>query len=268
MSKDGLLSSNVRCAHSQISGSTKTSSDILVRYNKTFETLRADTTDMVRNAQAIRYQVYCLERSFENAAEHKSGLECDDLDDIAIHNLLVYRPTSEPIGTARLILASKAQGALPIQKLLHQNCLNAEDFFPVESTAEVSRFAISNHFRRRCATEEPGAAGEGRASETCSILPCLGLIQELLRQSIARQLTHWAAVMEPKLRRMLEAMGIVFTPIGPTVSYHGLRQMSYCCLTTMLNGLRLKRPDYWMVVTDGGTLLPADVHQGTEPLAA
>src|SRR5580704_1178952 len=80
------------------------SADILRRYNNSFRTERADTPEMIRTAQAIRYQVYCLERKFENAAEHDDGLECDALDDKAIHNLVLHRPTSEAIGTARLIL--------------------------------------------------------------------------------------------------------------------------------------------------------------------
>jgi N-acyl amino acid synthase of PEP-CTERM/exosortase system len=77
-----------------------------------------------------------------------------------------------------------------------------------------------------------------------------------VRQSVARGLTHWAAVMEPKLLRMLAVMGIHFTPVGPLVDHHGLRQPSYCCISEMLERLKQERPDHWMVVTEAGTLLP------------
>jgi N-acyl amino acid synthase of PEP-CTERM/exosortase system len=227
---------------------------MLGRYNNTFRTLRAETPEMIRMAQAIRYQVYCLEREFESAAEHSSCLERDSFDAVAIHNLILHRPTSDAIGTARLILPRPAGGSLPIQQLLHQNGLRAEDYFPVDATAEVSRFAISNEFRRRC-SEALLATDARRKRETCGVLPCLGLIQELLCQSLAMGLTHWAAVMEPKLLRMLAAMGIHFTSVGPLVSHHGLRQPSYCRLPDMLERLHRERPDHWMVVTNGGALI-------------
>jgi N-acyl amino acid synthase of PEP-CTERM/exosortase system len=86
----------------------------------------------------------------------------------------------------------------------------------------------------------------------------LGLLQDLLRQSIALELTHWAAVMEPKLLRMLAAMGVHTTPIGPLVSYHGLRQPCYCRISEMLEQLHHERPEHWLVLTDAGVLMPAD----------
>jgi len=56
---------------------------------------------------------------------------------------------------------------------------------------------------------------------------------------------------------MLAAMGIHFTPSGPLVSHHGLRQPSYCHLAEMLERLGSERPDHWMVVTDAGKLMPS-----------
>jgi hypothetical protein len=54
---------------------------------------------------------------------------------------------------------------------------------------------------------------------------------------------------------MLAAMGIHFTPVGPLVDHHGLRQPSYCNLSEMLERLKSERFDHWMVVTDGGALV-------------
>jgi N-acyl amino acid synthase of PEP-CTERM/exosortase system len=230
--------------------SVQSGTDILDRYNNYFHTRSAGSSALIRIAQAIRYQVYCLERKFENEAEHDNGLECDDFDPQAVHALIFHRPTSEAIGTARLIPLSGMDMLQPIRQLLHDNGLRARDHVPLATTAEVSRFAISNKFRRR------GGDDAGVAPECRSSLPCLGLIQELVRQSRARGLTHWAAVMEPKLLRMLAAMGIHFTPVGPLVSHHGLRQPSYCNLSEMLERLKAERPEHWMVVTQGGALVP------------
>ena len=231
--------------------------DILARYNSYFRTQLAGTPALVRIAQAIRYQVYCLERKFEDEAEHGDRLERDAFDGNAVHSLIVHRPTCEAIGTARLIPLSGMDVLQPIRQLLRENGLRARDHVPLATTAEISRFAISNQFRRR--STDNGAARPGVAPECRSNLPCLGLVQELLRQSVARGFTHWAAVMEPKLLRMLAAMGIHFTPVGPLVDHHGLRQPSYCNLSEMLERLKQERPEHWMVVTDAGALAPEDM---------
>jgi N-acyl amino acid synthase of PEP-CTERM/exosortase system len=225
--------------------------DILARYTGYFRTQLADTPQLISAAQAIRYQVYCLERKFENEAEHNDCRECDGFDDAAVHALIFHRPTSEAIGTARLIPLSDMDALQPIRQLLRENGLRARDHVPLETTAEISRFAISNQFRRR--RSDDGSADPERRSN----LPCLGLIQELVRQSLAQGLTHWAAVMEPKLLRLLAGLGIFFTPVGPLVCHHGLRQPSICNLSEMLERLKRTRPHNWMVVTDGGALMPA-----------
>ena len=233
------------------------SASLLTRYNSYFRTQMADTASLVRTAQAIRYQVYCLERQFEKACEHADHLERDDFDARAVHGLIFHRPTLEAIGTVRLI-PPRSGTRLPIQLLLDEGGLRAPDYFPVERTAEVSRFAISNQFRRRRADGAfvPDNIRDRREPECRGSLPCLGLIQEVIRQSLVQGTTHLAAVMEPKLLRMLAAMGIHFTPVGPLVSHHGIRQPSYCHTGDMLERLRRERPEHWMVVTDGGSLLP------------
>lgn len=228
----------------------------LARYESYFRTQRADTHALIRTAQAIRYQVYCLERRFESEDDHKDCLERDAHDALSVHSLIFHRPTSDAIGTARLILPGTGT-SLPVRQLLAENGFRAGDHFPQETTAEVSRFAISNQFRRRPDGEFASDEIRHRREPECrGSLPCLGLVQEVLRQSLALGLTHWAAVMEPKLLRMLGALGIHFRAIGPLVSHHGVRQPSCAGIAEVLEQLERQRPDHWMVVTDGGRLLP------------
>ena len=229
---------------------SRMTADLLTRYNSYFHTSRADSQTLLRAAQAVRYQVYCLERKFEDQAEHRNGHESDIFDTHAVHSLIFHRPTSEAIGTARLILRL-AGTALPIEGLLAEQGIRAGNHFPLETAAEVSRFAISNNFRR-------GAEDvtEARGRECRSSMPCLGLIQELLRQSVTLGLTHWTAVVEPKLLRMLALMGVHFTPVGPLISHHGMRQPSYGCIVDVLERMRRERPDHWTVATEAGTLMP------------
>lgn len=228
------------------------------RFDTYFELLSAKTQDQIEQAFALRYQVYCIERQFEDPAEQPCGLESDEYDRHAVHSLLLHKPQDMVIGTARLILPQARPHSLPIQQLLKKNGLNARDYFPNETVAEISRFAISKDFRRRNVDIGPSSKTPGRRDRHGN-LPCLGMIQMLLRQSIELGVDYWGAVMEPQLIRMLAMMGIRFHPIGPLVSYHGLRQPSFCHLPQMLRNLALTKPDCWAVVTNNGELMSAPV---------
>jgi len=228
----------------------------VARFDTYFRAVSADTRELIDKAFALRYQVYCLERQFEDPTEQPRGLETDQFDRHSVHSLVLHRPQDEPIGTARLILPQARPHSLPIQDLLKKSGMNACNYFPNHAVAEVSRFAISKEFRRR--KPEAGSAMEADARrERNGHLPCLGLIQMLLRQSIELGVEYWAAVMEPQLLRMLALMGIRFQPIGPLVSYHGLRQPSFCHLPVMIRNMALTRPESWAVVTNNGELMPS-----------
>ena len=84
----------------------------------------------------------------------------------------------------------------------------------------------------------------------------LGLIQILIRMSLLHGITHWCAVMEPTLLRMLDAMAIRFTRLGPLVDYHGLRQPCFCDISKALKDVRRERPEYWEVLTRAGEMVP------------
>ncbi len=226
---------------------------LVKRLNAHYQLVSANTRELIETAFALRYQVYCVERQFEDPAKQMGGLEIDQYDRHAVHSLVFHRPRAEAIGTARLILPEARANSLPIQKLLKGNGMDAGEYFPNETAAEISRFAISKEFRRRHRGADSlvdATAGHERHDN----LPCLGLIQMLLRQSIELGVDYWGAVMEPQLLRMLALLGIRFQPIGPLVSHHGLRQPSYCHVPLMLRELASTRPEAWAVVTNNGEL--------------
>ena len=235
----------------------------MARFDTYFQAVSADTRELIDKALALRYQVYCLERQFEDPKQQVGGLETDQFDRHSVHSLVFHRPQEEPIGTARLILPQARPNSLPIQSVLKKTGTNPCDYFPNHAVAEVSRFAISKEFRRR--KVENGLFPEADSKrERHGNLPCLGLIQMLLRQSMELGIEYWAAVMEPQLLRMLALMGIRFQPIGPLVSYHGLRQPSFCHLPVMVRNMALTKPDAWAVVTNNGELMSARPDSGLE----
>lgn len=101
--------------------------DILARYDSHFRTQLAEGADLIRTAQAIRYQVYCLERKFESRTNMTAGWSAMLSTGVAVHALLFHRPTGDAIGTARLIPFTDMDVLQPIRQILRANGLRARD---------------------------------------------------------------------------------------------------------------------------------------------
>jgi N-acyl amino acid synthase of PEP-CTERM/exosortase system len=215
----------------------------------------ADSPALREAAHALRFQVYCIERKFENADEHPDGLEVDQYDAHSIQGVLFHRPTHGAIGSVRLILPKGGQeDSFPISTLLRQSSLELSDYVDISRCIEVSRFAISKEMRRR-KSDEPNSTSVSRADISREAnLSFLSLLQFVLRESIKRDILFWTAVMEPKFLRLLARMGICYTPLGPMVMHHGIRQPCYCYLPDMVENARRTHPECWEVLTDGGIL--------------
>lgn len=113
-----------------------------------------------------------------------SGLESDALDEMALH-----------IGIRSLRDAHNT---------IRGDIVGTVRIIPYGSVGEISRFCIlAEH---RC----PGAVQQ--------------LIDALRFASEGWHLTHWVALMEPRLFRLLSKYGVQFTPIGPLLDYRGKRQ--------------------------------------------
>jgi len=232
--------------YTQASPSITAEETLLHRFNRHFRTMSADTPDLIRQAQEIRYQVYCVERQFENPTDHPDRREKDKLDVHSVHSLLIHRATGYGLGTVRLVLFRRdmPSESFAIQRLTPPSVWAAS--LPLQTTAEVSRFSISKHSRETLYSLDGDLASERQIGPLMS----LGLIQTLVRMSGKHGITHWCALMEPKLLRMLAAMAIHFKPLGEPVEYHGLRQPCYCHVPTVIERVRRDRPMFWQILTD------------------
>ena len=232
----------------------------LERFNTYFETRMADSAQSIRQSQAIRYQVYCIEHPHEKA-DNPDGLEIDEFDSHSVHALLIHRPSGIATGTVRLVLPLRdtPENSFAIQTFLPPETLRAENV-PLQTTAEISRFCISQLFRRRLNDTPYGepetitTAEERRSQRRSGPLMRLGLMQAIIRMSTEHNLTHWVALMEPTLLRMLDAMGVRFHRIGPLVPYHGWRQPCSGNIAEMLDCLKREQPDFWAIVKSDGVL--------------
>ena len=198
----------------------------------------ADTPELIREAHRLRYQVYCVENDY---LEDQDGLEVDEFDIHSHHVILREKRTGEVIGAVRLVLFQEEapEHSFPMQQVTP---VSLRHYVPLRTTAEVSRFALSKE-RRHMAGANAG-------------LLRLALVQGLVRLSAELGITHWAAIMEPTLLRLLKSTAIYFSAIGKPVEYHGLRQPCYSSVDTLLARVHEEQPAIWDLLTDWGRLWP------------
>jgi N-acyl-L-homoserine lactone synthetase len=168
-----------------------------------------------------------------------AGLEFDEFDSRSRHVALLSRKSGEVLGTVRMVLSSPEHPAksFPLQGACS---VPLHHYMPIRSSVEVSRFAISK--QRRCLASPA--------------LMRLGLVRGLVKLSAELGVTHWCAVTEPSLLRLLQMTSIYFHPIGPIIEYHGPRQPCYNSVGALLNQVRQERPELWSFLTDDGRFWP------------
>jgi N-acyl amino acid synthase of PEP-CTERM/exosortase system len=203
---------------------------------------RVRTDAALQEAYRIRYQVYCQDRGFLRG---RDGIETDAYDGHANHAIIRWRHSGAAIGTVRLVLSTGSPGDdFPVEHACDPSLMRR---LPRARIGEVSRFALP---KRQTA--------EMRAvSPTSASLLRLALLQGALSLSAEAGHTHWLAVMQPTLLRLLRGDGLHFEPLGPMITYHGRRQPVVANLATMMAGVARKQPAIWHYLTRGGTLVPA-----------
>ena len=201
----------------------------------------ARDADALLEAYRLRHQVYCLERKFE-FIQPGVDIETDEFDERTGHVLIRSRSDDQVVGTVRLILpdVELPELSFPMQRVCARGLLNR---LPISETAEVSRFALSKVRR----AESGASLGLLR----------LSLVQGLVMLSREMGVTHWCAMMEPTLLRLLRMTSIYFRALGPLVEHHGLRQPAYNSLDEIFGRMFDEQPSVWDFITDGGRLWPA-----------
>lgn len=185
----------------------------------------------------LRYEVYCAECKYLDAAKYESGLETDDFDDRSLH-VAAQNNDGYVVGTVRLVFATP-KDIFPFE----EHCSIFPDFIapPKEQCGEVSRLIVKKNFRRRPGDTLQGVTKEFQDKGTVDdIAPqqaattinhkdrrstspqiMLGMYREMYRYSRMNGIRYWYAAMEKGLARMLDRMGFHFDPVGPVTDYYG-----------------------------------------------
>jgi N-acyl amino acid synthase of PEP-CTERM/exosortase system len=199
-----------------------------------FESNLAATRQQRRFAYAIRYQVYAQELGWEPLNAQR--LERDSCDDYAHHCLLEHKRSGDIAGCVRLVLPQIGchDALLPCQH--HKIPMKSRrrlDEFDNAQVGEISRLAVTNHFRRRA--REAGKPFILDSHNTTSIYTeeerrnfpniSIGLYLSAIALVELCALDRVLVVMEPRLQRHLQRFGLLFHQISETFELRGRRAL-------------------------------------------
>lgn len=219
-------------------------------YDEYFAVIPANSPELLEEAYALRYQVYCLEHAFEDPSAHSGEREVDEFDKHSVHAVLIFKPTARVVGCVRLVLPTggRVPASLPIRDLLSEQFRARLDECPPLKTAEISRYAVSKMFRRREGETLYPDVGffDLNASDSRRLAPhiSLGLVRAVGKLAFDHGITHVCAAMAPALLRLLGRFGLSFELLGPPVEYHGLRQPCLAECERLLTGMSRQNADY------------------------
>jgi N-acyl amino acid synthase of PEP-CTERM/exosortase system len=195
----------------------------------------ANSEDLKQQAYKLRHKVYCEELQYEaiNAAQ----LECDEFDSRAIHCVIQHVGSSTLAGTLRLIPSKHCDELLPLEKFCTQAITHPQlhpNNFLRHQVCEISRLAVPASFRKRQTDKFLGSATGTINELTFSThelryFPYIAISLYLSAIAICRKARcfHVFVMMEPRLARSLDFVGIHFTQLGPVIDYHGKRAAYY-----------------------------------------
>jgi len=235
--------------------------NLTVNFNKHFEIVLADTGELIRKAQRLRYQVLCVEHPYLNREHYPDGRECDDYDRRSVHSLILYKATRQVAATVRLVLPDPAfqDAKFPIESYCGGGSSKpraAMPSFDRSVVGEISRFSISKGFKKQLI----GGGGrrafdaKSRHREPLLFLPLLilGLFKAVLDMSRGNGISSLLALVEPALLRLLNRYGIRFQSFGPLIDFYGKRQPVFDTIPLILQEMRCLNLEVWDFITEGG----------------
>lgn len=241
--------------------------NIAQAFNQYFEMIPAQSQELKETTYRLRFQVYTMETGHLNVKDFPNGMEIDEYDDQSEHFLIRHKESGLYVATTRLILPLKSDPDRQFSVEKHSLIENPDLLagIPRIRIAEVSRFCVSQQFKRR-AGELNSLAGisddilahvQAHTNQR-SALPnfVLPLIACLIRMSMHHEITHWYAFMEPALARMLRGFGINSVPIGPLVDFYGKRRPYLIVIAELLQGVKEHDESIWNLLTNFGHFWP------------
>jgi N-acyl amino acid synthase of PEP-CTERM/exosortase system len=161
----------------------------------------------------LRYQVYCVERQFLQAADYPRGLEFDQFDEASVH-VGAVDGDGRLAGTARVVLP--VNGTLPTLTHCTSSPLAEPLWGRTQRWVEVSRLSVSRSYGRT--NHHPSMRAQG-VRDRGDIL--LAVTKAAFLASKRLGATHILVSIERSLARVLTRNGFPFCQVGPQFDYLG-----------------------------------------------
>ncbi len=235
-------------------------------FNGYFEMVPALSDALKHEVYKLRYQVYCIENSFENPDDYPDNLEFDEFDEHSVHYLIRHRKSGEYAATVRLILpdANNPDKLFPLEIHCEIDNIAMMQLIDRQHLGEVSRLCVSKAFRKRKNDPQALVTNDSDPQDFFSLderrtfsLISVALIACTVKASYENQIHYSYGSMEPPWFRLVSALGINFKKIGPLVDYHGERWPAIIKVTDMIDSVAKKNPDIWHLLTNNGAFLQA-----------
>lgn len=214
-----------------------TSTSLADIFDRHFELRYADTPALRHASFRLRHQIYCEELGWEPLRPDR--LETDEFDRYAFALLLWHKPTQQYAGTVRLVIpppdAPERQLPFEIQfadtvRPEFRHLLDMER----GTFSEISRISIAEGFRLRKSENTPPATPDELARLGCAnheemewIAQNSGAVLYLGIIAFSEICLHQAlfAMMEVRLKKRLDRVGLYLEQVGVEVDHHGARAL-------------------------------------------
>lgn len=188
-------------------------------FDDDYEVVLADTEASRSIHCKIRYQVYCLERGFENPTDFPDGEEHDRWDVHAAPFIVRQRDSGVCVAALRLVLPYAA--SFPLETL---NCLTPghADHIQRRQLGEISRICVirspNPHCRNPHLDDNFGHVVPERESQVM-----LGLFRAVMVYGLERGIEYCYLLVTPAFARLLRRIGVQLYAVGTATEHHGLR---------------------------------------------
>ena len=233
-------------------------------FYKIFDVVYADTPELKEEAHKMRYRVFCEEHDgYEDPEKHANGMEYDKYDGYSDHSLLIYKATGETIGTVRTIYSKLHdwEHSMPLQEICGSRYLHDELY--IQNSVEFSRLCLSQELRKKVKQDVRSLTSNFNNRFTFYEKPLLNIALSMaplalcragFEMAMRRDCLNIFGIMEPKYIKRLQASGLVFTPIGPEIEYHGTRQPFISNILETLDNSLHNNYEAWSAITNKGSI--------------
>jgi N-acyl amino acid synthase of PEP-CTERM/exosortase system len=233
-------------------------------FDQYFEVFLADSPQGKAINYRLRYQVYCLETAYEDAAHYPDKNETDEHDARSVHFIVRARATGDWIAAMRLVVGDLKD--LPISEFaqIDQNLLfnltHARSLQDFDLSGEISRMCVVSQFRRRPLerntpyqipwnTDDKNEENQNERRKAPWLM--LALLYAARDYSVQNGIHHWFFLAANSLARIFTGLGMQLERTGPGCEHRGTRYPHVITIPHGFDHFEVKYPNLAAAIPGG-----------------